>query len=109
MPTQGYDIDNDDHYIEVIGTNSADTIDGWNVAGSQFIDGKGGDDEIYGGLGVDHILGGHGNDDIYAWEDADGVTSLSQILETIILKVTKAFGMMEVERTSAMRNLTLKI
>ena len=39
----------------------------------------------------------------------DGVTSLSQILETIILKVTKAFGMMEVERTSAMRNLTLKI
>ena len=28
MPTQGYDIDNDDHYIEVIGTNSADTIDG---------------------------------------------------------------------------------
>ena len=39
----------------------------------------------------------------------DGVTSLSQILETIILKVTKAFGMMEVERISAMRNLTLKI
>ena len=69
MSADGYSPSNDNHNIDVDGTDASNTIDGRHVDGRQHIEGFDGNDTIYGGYGVDRIEGGNGNDIIYAHDD----------------------------------------